>query len=108
MFKLSSGGKFVNMWEEFSMDIGINLESMNYQARINNCIKTFSPISLKQSILLNENLLISHFERNSMDIYAAEETKEITKALKSESFFNLTNCKINQKSILLKPNTIPP
>ena len=85
MFKLSSGGKFVNMWDEFSMDIGKNLESMNYQARINNCIKTFSPISLKQSILLNENLIISHFERmilkemyRSMENYAAEETKEIT------------------------------
>ena len=79
---------------------------MDYKYRIVNCIETYSPISLKQSILGNKHKIISHFEKlilirlhRSMDNYTEEELNEIEKSLKRESFFNLTNGTIGQELI---------
>ena len=105
-FKLSLGEEFERMWVSFKAEMVVNLSLMDYKYRIVNCIETYSPISLKQSILTNKHKIISHFEKmllirlyRSMDSYTEEELNEIEKSLRSASFFNLTRGTINQELI---------
>ena len=104
--KLSSGEKFDRTWNNFSTELEYNLRRMNYECRIVDCIESFSPICLKQSILFNKNQIITYFEKlllkqlyRSMDSYTAEEIIEIGQSLNSESFFNLTNEEIDSELV---------
>jgi len=80
---------------------------MNYRERLVKAINLYSPGHCKDLILQQIDALISKFEKyllnrlfKSMDNYTSDKIEEIEKALKSESFFNLTDEEINPELIV--------
>ena len=105
-FKISFGDEFNTMWNEFCGKLRTTLIRMNYRERLVKTISLYSPIHCKDLILQQLESWIGKFEQyilnrlfRPMDNYSSDEIKEIKKALKSESFFNLTDENINPELI---------